>query len=78
MGYKQPVSNLILFPNPFYVLLAIFLMLWQDTNRKKTKEEILAEERDYKRRRMSYRAKKVKRTPMQVELISGLIRLLAL
>ncbi|KAG2273127.1 hypothetical protein Bca52824_067682 [Brassica carinata] len=32
----------------------------------KTREEPLAEERDYKRRRMSYRGKKVKRTPRQV------------
>ena len=45
-------------------------MCLQDSNRNKTKEEILAEERDYKRRRMSYRAKKVKRTPLQVELRS--------
>ncbi|CAN6460482.1 unnamed protein product [Victoria cruziana] len=47
-------------------------LLWQhsrgqDDGRKfKTKEELLAEERDYKRRRMSYRGKKVKRTPVQV------------
>ncbi|KAL1211581.1 U11/U12 small nuclear ribonucleoprotein 48 kDa protein [Cardamine amara subsp. amara] len=38
----------------------------QDMNKMKTREELLAEERDYKRRRMSYRGKKVKRTPRQV------------
>ncbi|KAJ8771695.1 hypothetical protein K2173_026872 [Erythroxylum novogranatense] len=38
----------------------------QDSNKAKTKEELLAEERDYKRRRMSYRGKKLKRTTLQV------------
>ncbi|CAG7878421.1 unnamed protein product, partial [Brassica rapa] len=38
----------------------------QDMNKMTTREELLAEERDYKRRRMSYRGKKVKRTPRQV------------
>ncbi|KAF3606052.1 hypothetical protein DY000_02051516 [Brassica cretica] len=38
----------------------------QDMNKMKTREELLAEERDYKRRRMSYRGRKVKRTPRQV------------
>ncbi|MQL70590.1 hypothetical protein Taro_002904 [Colocasia esculenta] len=38
----------------------------QDMARTKTREELLAEERDYKRRRMSYRGKKVKRTTTQV------------
>uniref|UniRef100_M4FGI1 CHHC U11-48K-type domain-containing protein n=1 Tax=Brassica campestris TaxID=3711 RepID=M4FGI1_BRACM len=38
----------------------------QDMNKMKTREELLAEERDYKRRRMSYRGKKVKRTPRRV------------
>ncbi|KAF3507779.1 hypothetical protein F2Q69_00002967 [Brassica cretica] len=38
----------------------------QDMNKMKTREDLLAEERDYKRRRMSYRGKKVKRTPPQV------------
>ncbi|XP_021898262.1 U11/U12 small nuclear ribonucleoprotein 48 kDa protein [Carica papaya] len=38
----------------------------QETKRTKTREELLAEERDYKRRRMSYRGKKVKRTTLQV------------
>ncbi|MCD7466414.1 hypothetical protein HAX54_003069 [Datura stramonium] len=38
----------------------------QDTNRTKTREELLAEERDYKRRRMSYRGKKLKRSTTQV------------
>ncbi|KAJ7544672.1 hypothetical protein O6H91_09G088800 [Diphasiastrum complanatum] len=38
----------------------------QGTKRYKTKEELLAEERDYKRRRMSYRGKKIRRTPSQV------------
>ncbi|XP_058072311.1 U11/U12 small nuclear ribonucleoprotein 48 kDa protein-like isoform X1 [Magnolia sinica] len=46
-------------------------LLWQqsrnqDTNKNKTREELLAEERDYKRRRMSYRGKKVKRTTTEV------------
>ncbi|XAR65861.1 hypothetical protein NMG60_11011841 [Bertholletia excelsa] len=38
----------------------------QEINKTKTREELLAEERDYKRRRMSYRGKKLKRTPIQV------------
>ncbi|KAL8099321.1 hypothetical protein AgCh_031832 [Apium graveolens] len=47
------------------------LFSWQrgrnkDTSVTKTKEELLAEERDYKRRRMSYRGKKIKRTTTQV------------
>ncbi|KZV24293.1 hypothetical protein F511_01775 [Dorcoceras hygrometricum] len=46
-------------------------LLWQrsrnqNTNKVKTKEELLAEERDYKRRRMSYRGKKLKRNPTEV------------
>lgn len=46
-------------------------LLWQHARdqglrKEKTKEELLAEERDYKRRRMSYRGKKVKRTLVQV------------
>ncbi|XP_077234081.1 U11/U12 small nuclear ribonucleoprotein isoform X2 [Tasmannia lanceolata] len=46
-------------------------LLWQqyhnqDHNKSKTREELLAEERDYKRRRMSYRGKKGKRTAKQV------------
>ncbi|XP_071920872.1 U11/U12 small nuclear ribonucleoprotein 48 kDa protein-like [Coffea arabica] len=46
-------------------------VLWQqahseEPNRAKTREELLAEERDYKRRRMSYRGKKMKRTTTQV------------
>ncbi|CAM8963105.1 unnamed protein product [Rhodiola kirilowii] len=38
----------------------------QETNRTKTREELLAEERDYKRRRMSYRGKKMKRSTTEV------------
>ncbi|KAE9451234.1 hypothetical protein C3L33_16870, partial [Rhododendron williamsianum] len=38
----------------------------QDMNKTKTREELLAEERDYKRRRMSYRGKKLKRSTTQV------------
>ncbi|XVE90069.1 hypothetical protein DITRI_Ditri20bG0047400 [Diplodiscus trichospermus] len=38
----------------------------EERNRTKTREEILAEERDYKRRRMSYRGKKLKRTALEV------------
>lgn len=46
-------------------------LLWQrsrnqDTNKVKTREELLAEERDYKRRRMSYRGKKSKRNTIEV------------
>lgn len=37
-----------------------------ETNGVKTREELLAEERDYKRRRMSYRGKKMKRSTVQV------------
>ncbi|KAL8557734.1 hypothetical protein ACS0TY_005005 [Phlomoides rotata] len=38
----------------------------QEGDKSKTREELLAEERDYKRRRMSYRGKKVKRNPLEV------------
>ncbi|KAK7344122.1 hypothetical protein VNO77_13419 [Canavalia gladiata] len=38
----------------------------QETSREKTQEELLAEERDYKRRRMSYRGKKTNQSPLQV------------
>ncbi|KAG6525475.1 hypothetical protein ZIOFF_015431 [Zingiber officinale] len=38
----------------------------QDLKKVKTREELLAEERDYKRRRMSYRGKKSKRNPTEV------------
>ncbi|XP_065852588.1 U11/U12 small nuclear ribonucleoprotein 48 kDa protein [Euphorbia lathyris] len=38
----------------------------QETGKLKTRQELLAEERDYKRRRMSYRGKKLKRTALQV------------
>ncbi|XP_011077074.1 U11/U12 small nuclear ribonucleoprotein 48 kDa protein [Sesamum indicum] len=38
----------------------------QDGNKAKTREELLAEERDYKRRRMSYRGKKLKRNTLEV------------
>eukprot|EP00268_Persea_americana_P048243 TRINITY_DN5079_c0_g1_i2.p1 TRINITY_DN5079_c0_g1~~TRINITY_DN5079_c0_g1_i2.p1 ORF type:complete len:867 (-),score=147.49 TRINITY_DN5079_c0_g1_i2:110-2398(-) len=46
-------------------------LLWKraynpDSSKNKTREELLAEERDYKRRRMSYRGKKVKRSTTQV------------
>ncbi|KAL0402565.1 UNVERIFIED_CONTAM: U11/U12 small nuclear ribonucleoprotein [Sesamum latifolium] len=37
----------------------------QDGNKVKTREELLAEERDYKRRRMSYRGKKLKRNTLE-------------
>lgn len=43
-----------------------FLFEIKEMNRAKTREELLAEERDYKRRRMSYRGKKQKRTTLQV------------
>ncbi|CAK8572246.1 unnamed protein product [Lathyrus sativus] len=38
----------------------------QGTQKEKTIEELLAEERDYKRRRMSYRGKKRNQSPLQV------------
>ncbi|XP_058770637.1 U11/U12 small nuclear ribonucleoprotein 48 kDa protein-like [Vicia villosa] len=38
----------------------------QGTQKEKTVEELLAEERDYKRRRMSYRGKKRNQAPLQV------------
>lgn len=38
----------------------------QESDRSKTREELLAEERDYKRRRMSYRGKKMKRNPTEI------------
>ncbi|OWM67354.1 U11/U12 small nuclear ribonucleoprotein 48 kDa protein [Punica granatum] len=38
----------------------------QDSGKTKTREELLAEERDYKRRRTSYRGKKAKRNPSEV------------
>ncbi|WVZ84993.1 hypothetical protein U9M48_031958 [Paspalum notatum var. saurae] len=38
----------------------------QESARAKTKEELLAEERDYKRRRTSYRGKKVNRNPTEI------------
>ncbi|KAL3838378.1 hypothetical protein ACJIZ3_022969 [Penstemon smallii] len=46
-------------------------LLWlrsrnQETNKIKTREELIAEERDYKRRRMSYRGKKLKRSTVEV------------
>lgn len=46
-------------------------LLWQrsrnqDANKVKTREELLAEERDYKRRRTSYRGKKLKRNATEV------------
>ncbi|CAA0814501.1 U11/U12 small nuclear ribonucleoprotein 48 kDa protein [Striga hermonthica] len=37
-----------------------------EANKEKTPEELLAEERDYKRRRMSYRGKKSKRNTLEV------------
>lgn len=46
---------------------AFFLfILKKESARAKTKEELLAEERDYKRRRTSYRGKKVNRNPTEV------------
>lgn len=46
-------------------------LLWQrsrnqDSSKTRTREELLAEERDYKRRRMSYRGKKLKQTTTEV------------
>ncbi|XP_021742688.1 U11/U12 small nuclear ribonucleoprotein 48 kDa protein-like [Chenopodium quinoa] len=38
----------------------------QDSTKTKTREELMAEERDYKRRRMSYRGKKLKRSAKEV------------
>ena len=46
---------------------------YQGTKREKTREESLAEVRDYKRQQMSYCGKKVKRTPTQVlqDIVEG-------
>ncbi|KAH9608885.1 hypothetical protein KSS87_000036 [Heliosperma pusillum] len=49
-----------------FKLLLTFLTEQQGGNKPKSKEELLAEERDYKRRRMSYRGKKLKRSPKEV------------
>ncbi|BAT94908.1 hypothetical protein LR48_Vigan845s004700 [Vigna angularis] len=38
----------------------------RESSKEKTREELLAEERDYKRRRMSYRGKKANQSPLQV------------
>ncbi|KAK6911271.1 hypothetical protein RJ641_023364, partial [Dillenia turbinata] len=38
----------------------------QESSKTRTREELLAEERDYKRRRMSYRGKKLKRSSKEV------------
>ncbi|XP_057458971.1 U11/U12 small nuclear ribonucleoprotein 48 kDa protein isoform X2 [Lotus japonicus] len=38
----------------------------QEAPKEKTREELLAEERDYKRRRMSYRGKKTNQSPLHV------------
>jgi len=48
---------LIPFPPPLF---------GKESGRAKTREELLAEERDYKRRRASYRGKKVNRNPTEV------------
>lgn len=42
----------------------------KETGKAKTREELLAEERDYKRRRMSYRGKKSKRNISEVGMLS--------
>lgn len=43
-----------------------FNVYFKDSGKSKTREELLAEERDYKRRRMSYRGKKAKRNRTEV------------
>lgn len=53
------------------ISISLFCIVPQE-KRNKTKAELLAEERDYKRRRMSYRGKKLKRTPLQVYELSRL------
>lgn len=53
----------------FSVILTVYIYL-KDSSKNKTREELLAEERDYKRRRMSYRGKKVKRSTTQVREIT--------
>lgn len=45
-----------------------FFLLEKESARAKTREELLAEERDYKRRRTSYRGKKVNRNPTEVHV----------
>lgn len=53
----------------FSVFLTVYIYL-KDSSKNKTREELLAEERDYKRRRMSYHGKKVKRSTTQVREIT--------
>ena len=53
-----------------YVILFIPCKFVEQNQGQKTREELLAEQRDYKRRRKSYRAKNIKitqRTPTQVK-----------
>ncbi|KAK7842760.1 u11/u12 small nuclear ribonucleoprotein 48 kda protein [Quercus suber] len=52
--------------NGFHVSQPLTKYQLYETNKTKTREELLAEERDYKRRRMSYRGKKGKKTAVQV------------
>lgn len=47
-------------------LCSHFNVHFKDSDKAKTREEVLAEERDYKRRRISYRGKKVKRNTTEV------------
>jgi hypothetical protein len=49
-------------------LSSLYCHLEKEFGRVKTREELLAEERDYKRRRTSYRGKKAKRNPKEVRL----------
>jgi hypothetical protein len=41
-----------------FLITFVSLSLEKESGRSKTREEVLAEERDYKRRRMSYHGKK--------------------
>jgi U11/U12 small nuclear ribonucleoprotein SNRNP48 len=49
-----------------FLITFVSLSLEKESVRSNTREEVLAEERDYKRRRMSYRSKKMKRNPTEV------------
>jgi hypothetical protein len=55
-----------------FLIIYLSLSLEKESGRSKTREELLAEERDYKRRRMSYRGKKMKRNPTEVHFVSNL------
>ncbi|RVW31368.1 hypothetical protein CK203_114183 [Vitis vinifera] len=50
----------------FSIYLINLKLVCKESSKTRTREELLAEERDYKRRRMSYRGKKLKQTTTEV------------